>query len=64
MVATIWAGISRVASGPTLRLVSDDFDAVILDLMLPDADGLISARIRAKSGIPLLMRRAAIRSTA
>ena len=40
-----------------MRLVAaDDFDAVILDLMLPDADGLDLCRsIRAKSDIPLLM---------
>jgi DNA-binding response OmpR family regulator len=40
-----------------MRLITaDDFDAVILDLMLPDADGLDLCRgIRAKSDIPLLM---------
>jgi DNA-binding response OmpR family regulator len=40
-----------------MRLIAaDDFDAVILDLMLPDADGLDLCRgIRAKSDIPLLM---------
>ena len=40
-----------------MRLIaSEDFDAVILDLMLPDADGLDLCRsIRAKSDIPLLM---------
>jgi len=37
-------------------IAADDFDAVILDLMLPDADGLDLCRgIRAKSDIPLLM---------
>ena len=51
----------RVGVAPTgadaMRLVgSDNFDAVILDLMLPDADGLDLCRgIRAKSDIPLLM---------
>ncbi len=34
----------------------DTFDAVILDLMLPDTDGLdLCKRIRAESAIPLLM---------
>ena len=51
----------RVGVAPSgadaMRLVgTDDFDAVILDLMLPDADGLDLCRsIRAKSEIPLLM---------
>ncbi|HEU4779505.1 MAG TPA: response regulator transcription factor [Steroidobacteraceae bacterium] len=51
----------RVGVAPTgsdaMRLVTaEDFDAVILDLMLPDADGLDVCRsIRAKSDIPLLM---------
>ena len=40
----------------TRFIAADDFDAVILDLMLPDADGLDLCRgIRAKSDIPLLM---------
>jgi DNA-binding response OmpR family regulator len=51
----------RVGVAPTgadaMRLVATaDFDAVILDLMLPDADGLELCRsMRAKSDIPLLM---------
>ena len=51
----------RVGVAPTgadaMRLVeAEDFDLVILDLMLPDADGLDLCRsIRAKSDIPLLM---------
>jgi two-component system phosphate regulon response regulator OmpR len=51
----------RLGHAPTgadaMRLVAtEDFDAVILDLMLPDADGLDLCRgIRAKSDIPLLM---------
>jgi len=51
----------RIGVAPTgaeaMRLVAaEDFDAVVLDLMLPDADGLdLCRRIRAKSDIPLLM---------
>jgi len=51
----------RVGVAPTgsdaMRLVgTGDFDVMILDLMLPDADGLDLCRsIRANSDIPLLM---------
>jgi DNA-binding response OmpR family regulator len=38
------------------RLRGDSFDALILDLMLPDTDGLdLCRRIRAHSAIPVLM---------
>jgi DNA-binding response OmpR family regulator len=37
-------------------LAREDFDALILDLMLPDADGLdVCRRIRQGSGVPILM---------
>jgi DNA-binding response OmpR family regulator len=49
---------TRAASGAaaTQLAASESFDAVILDLMLPDADGLDICRdLRAKSDIPVLM---------
>jgi two-component system phosphate regulon response regulator OmpR len=50
--------VTRAATGAaaTRLLASDSFDAVVLDLMLPDADGLdLCRRIRAKSDLPVLM---------
>jgi DNA-binding response OmpR family regulator len=50
-----------VAAAPTAfegqqRLKREQFDALILDLMLPDADGLeVCRRIRATSDVPILM---------
>jgi DNA-binding response OmpR family regulator len=50
--------ITRAATGASaMQLVNgESFDAVILDLMLPDADGLDLCRsIRTRSEIPMLM---------
>ncbi len=49
---------TRAATGAAAMQLaaSTDFDAMILDLMLPDADGLdLCRRVRAKSDIPVLM---------
>ena len=51
----------RVAAAPTAaegqqRLKREQFDALVLDLMLPDADGLeVCRRIRQTSDVPILM---------
>jgi len=51
----------RVAVAPTgaaaaQRSAAEDFDVIILDLMLPDADGLDLCRaIRSSSDVPILM---------
>lgn len=48
--------IAATGSEAQRRLKGETFDAVILDLMLPDTDGLdLCKRIRAQSAIPLLM---------
>src|SRR3954468_23733412 len=54
------AGFSITASATAFegqqRLKREQFDALVLDLMLPDADGLeVCRRIRATSEIPILM---------
>jgi DNA-binding response OmpR family regulator len=50
------AAIAATGAEAERRLKTEDFDVLILDLMLPDTDGLdLCKRIRAKSSIPLLM---------
>lgn len=50
------ATVAGTGSEAQRRLKRETFDAVILDLMLPDTDGLdLCRRIRADSAIPLLM---------
>jgi DNA-binding response OmpR family regulator len=47
---------AATGAAATRAIASESFDAVILDLMLPDADGLDLCRtIRGKSDVPLLM---------
>jgi DNA-binding response OmpR family regulator len=48
--------IAGTGSDARRRLKAEDFDALILDLMLPDMDGLeLCKHVRADSAIPLLM---------
>jgi two-component system, OmpR family, phosphate regulon response regulator OmpR len=48
--------IEGAAEPGLARLARDTFDAVILDVMLPDGDGLdVCRRIRAGSDVPVLM---------
>jgi len=50
------ATIAGTGADAERRMKQETFDAVILDLMLPDTDGLdLCRRIRASSNIPLLM---------
>lgn len=50
------SAIAGSGAEATRQLKRDQFDAVVLDLMLPDTDGLELCRhIRAESNIPLLM---------
>jgi len=47
---------AATGAAATRAIAGESFDAVILDLMLPDADGLDLCRtIRGKSDVPLLM---------
>jgi DNA-binding response OmpR family regulator len=48
--------VAADGAAATRQAATADFDALILDLMLPDADGLDLCRaIRARSDVPLLM---------
>jgi DNA-binding response OmpR family regulator len=50
------AAVAGSGTDALRQLKRDQFDAVVLDLMLPDIDGLeLCRRIRAESNIPLLM---------
>jgi DNA-binding response OmpR family regulator len=49
-------GVAPLGSTALERLVQADYDAVVLDLMLPDMDGLdVCRQLRAKSDMPVLM---------
>ena len=50
------SSIAPTAASGLTALEAGDFNAVILDVMLPDLDGFeICRRIRAKSDVPVLM---------
>ncbi len=50
------ASVSSTAGQGVERLKREAFDALVLDLMLPDADGLdVCRRIRQTSDVPILM---------
>ena len=50
------ASVSTTAGQGVERLKREAFDALVLDLMLPDADGLdVCRRIRQTSDVPILM---------
>ena len=50
------ASVAGTGAEAERQLKRESFDAIILDLMLPDVDGLeLCRRIRAQSNIPLLM---------
>jgi len=50
------ASVAGTGAEAERQLKRESFDAIILDLMLPDTDGLeLCRRIRAQSNIPLLM---------
>jgi DNA-binding response OmpR family regulator len=48
--------VSGTAAEGAARLANESFDALVLDLMLPDMDGLeVCRRVRAGSDLPILM---------
>lgn len=49
-VDAVWDGESA------LRMVADDYDILILDVMLPKISGIeVCRRVRARSGVPIMM---------
>lgn len=57
-LTSVGYSVTHVATGGDgLRLEERDaFDAIVLDLMLPDMDGLeVCRNVRARSGVPILM---------